>query len=202
MARECRTLDRDRAQAALVSGRSIYNDRLSPPELPMKDLEAKVQYLIDLEEIKMLKYRYCLYNDGGWPAQPLSHQGPAADLYTEDGVWDGGHVAKAQGREEIRKLFASMAALPMAYHAVTNPIIEIDGDTARGHWHLISGSVGKAKPSTAAKGSTEFTGSDSSFGFAGYQEEYVRTPEGWRIKSTQMIYGRRTVLPNGWQQVG
>ena len=168
----------------------------------MSDLEAKVQRLLDLEEIKMLKYRYCQYNDGGWPAQPLSHQGPAADLYTEDGVWDGSPVIKAEGREEIRKLFASMASLPMAYHAVTNPIIEIDGDTARGHWHLISGAVGKpARPSNDSS-AVEFGGDIASFGFAGYQEEYVRTPDGWRIKSTKMVYGRRTVLPNGWTHVG
>ena len=161
----------------------------------MNDLEAKVQRLLDLEEIKMLKYKYCLYNDGGWPAQPLSHQGPAADLYTEDGVWDGSPIIKAEGRENIRKLFESMAGLPMAYHAVTNPIIEIDGDTARGHWHLISGSVGQVSGGAFSEG-------NSTFGFAGYAEEYVRTPEGWRIKSTKMVYGRRTVLPNGWQHVG
>jgi hypothetical protein len=172
----------------------------------MSDLEAKVQRLLDLEEIKMLKYRYCQYNDGGWPAQPLSHQGPAADLYTEDGVWDGSPVVKAEGREEIRKLFASMAALPMAYHAVTNPIIEIDGDTARGHWHLISGAVGRPAASStgaaAGESSVQFGGDQSSFGFAGYQEEYVRTSQGWRIKSTKVVYGRRTILPNGWQHVG
>src|SRR5690606_5774548 len=89
----------------------------------MRTLEQKVQYLLDLEEIRSLVYRYCRYNDGGWPEQPLSHQGPSADLFTEDGVWDGSPIAKAEGREEIRKLFASFAALPMAYHAVMNPII-------------------------------------------------------------------------------
>ena len=42
----------------------------------MSDLEAKIQYLLDLEEIKKLKYQYCRDNDGGWHGQPLSHQGP------------------------------------------------------------------------------------------------------------------------------
>jgi hypothetical protein len=152
----------------------------------MTDLAAKVQRLLDLEEIKMLKYRYCQYNDGGWPAQPVSHQGPSADLFTEDAVWDGSPVARAEGREEIRKLFAGMAAVPMAYHAVTNPIIEIDGDFARGHWHLVGGGIG-------------LTG-DSSIGLGGYEDEYVRTPDGWRIKSMKVIWGRRTIAPNGWQQ--
>ena len=150
----------------------------------MKELEAKIQYLIDLEEIKMLKYKYCHYNDGGWPEQPVSHQGPCADLFVEDGVWDGRPAAFAEGREEIRKLFAVFAARPMAYHAVTNPMIEIDGDTARAHWHLIAAGVGP-------------TG-DSSLAIAGYADEYVRTPDGWRIKTMRVIWGRRTTVPEGW----
>jgi hypothetical protein len=152
----------------------------------VEDLEAKIQYLTDLEEIKMLLYRYCRYNDGGWAAQPLSHQGPSADLFTEDGVWDGSPVLKAEGREAIRKLFASFAALPMAYHAVMNPIIEIDGDAAKGHWHRIGGGIGADSAST--------------LGIGGYEDEYVRTSEGWRIKLMRVIWGRRTSLPNGWAE--
>jgi hypothetical protein len=152
----------------------------------MKDLEAKIQYLIDLEEIKMLKYKYCRYNDGGWAGQPKSHQGPSADLFTEDGVWDGRPVVIANGREEVRKLFANFAALPMAYHAVTNPMIEITGDTAKAHWHLIGGGVG-------------LNGS-SSIGFGGYEDEYVRTGEGWRIKLMRVIWGRRTTPTPGWEE--
>ena len=57
--------------------------------------------MTDLEEIRMLKYRYCHYDDGGWHTQPLSHQGPLTDLFTEDGVWDGSPVVKAEGREEV-----------------------------------------------------------------------------------------------------
>jgi len=64
----------------------------------MSDLEANIRYLLDLEEIKKLKYRYCRYNDGGWYGQPLSHQGPSHELFTEDGIWDGSPIAKAEGR--------------------------------------------------------------------------------------------------------
>jgi hypothetical protein len=149
-------------------------------------MEAKIQQLLDLEEIKKLKYKYCHYNDGGWPAQPVSHQGPSADLFVEDGVWDGRPVAMAEGREAIRKLFAAFAAVPMAYHAVTNPIIEIDGDTATGHWHLVGAGIGLT--------------ADSSIGIGGYEDEYVRTPEGWRIKLMRVIWGRRTIVPGGWQE--
>ena len=150
----------------------------------MKDLDAKIQYLLDLEEIKKLKYNYCRYNDGGWFGQPKSHQGPSADLFTEDGVWDGRPVVIAEGREAIRKLFAKFADLPMAYHVVTNPIIEITGDKAKGHWHLIGGGVGLDHATV--------------LGIGGYEDEYVRTPAGRRIKLMRVIWGRRALQPEGW----
>jgi hypothetical protein len=149
-------------------------------------LEEKIQRLLDIEEIKTLKHLYCKYNDGGWAEQPVSHMGPCADLFVEDAVWDGRPAAYAKGREEIRKLFADFSVLPMAYHAVTNPIIEIDGDTARAHWHLIGGGVGLTN--------------QSSMGIGGYDDEYVRTPQGWRVKSMRVIWGRRTIMPEGWQE--
>jgi hypothetical protein len=151
-----------------------------------KDIEAKIQYLLDLEEIKGLKYKYCHYNDGGWTGQPKSHQGPSADLFTEDGVWDGSPLVIARGREEIRKLFASFASLPMAYHAVMNPMIEIQGDTAKAHWHLIGGGIGLHGSST--------------IGFSGYEDEYVRTRDGWRITLMRVIWGRRIVPSPGWEE--
>ena len=95
-------------------------------------------------------------------------------------------MAYAEGREEIRKLFAAFAAVPMAYHAATNPIIEIDGDTARGHWHLVGGGIGLTNA--------------SSVGLGGYDETYVRTRDGWRIKSMRVIWGRRMVMPDGWAE--
>ena len=152
----------------------------------MPTLEEKIQYLYDVEQIKRLKYQYCRYNDGGWAGQPLSHQGPSADLFTEDGVWDGSPIVVAKGREEIRKLFANFANLPMAYHSVLNPMIDIEGDFAKAHWHLIAGGL-------------SFDGT-ASLGFSGYEDEYVRTPQGWRIKLMKVIWGRITE-PSPWKEV-
>ena len=153
----------------------------------MRDLEAKIQYLLDLEEIRQLMYRYCQNNDGGWPARPLTHQGPSADLFVEDGVWDARPLAGiAEGREAIRKVIGGYATMPMAYHAVTNPIIEITGDTAKAHWHLVGGRVDP--------------NGNSSIGLSGYDMEYVRRPEGWRIKLMRVIWGRRANLPEGWSE--
>lgn len=155
----------------------------------MSPFEVDVRRLLDLEEIKSLKYKYCHYNDGGWPAQPQSHQGPSADLFTEDGVWDGSPgLPIAEGREEIRKLFARFASLfPMAYHAVMNPMIRIEGDTAQAHWHIMSAS--------------EIANGRASLSISAYDDEYVRTAAGWRIRRMRLLAGRSTVLPNGWREV-
>lgn len=152
----------------------------------MSDLEASIRHLMDVEAIKKLKYLYCRYNDGGWHGQAKSHQGPSHELFTEDGIWDGSPIARAEGRAEIRKLFDHFAEQPMAYHAVTNPIIEIDGDFARAHWHLI--------------GAGRLPDDSSILAMAGYEDEYVRTPDGWRISLMRVIWGRSTTLPDAWGQ--
>ena len=152
----------------------------------MTELEAKIRYLTDLEEIRMLKYRYCRFNDGGWQGQPLSHQGPSHELFTEDGVWDGSPLVVARGRDEIRRVFDEFAKMQLAYHAVMNPIIEVDGDRAWGHWHLI----GAGLPGDGG----------SILGVSAYEDEYVRTAEGWRIKLMKVIWGRRTVLGDDWAE--
>ncbi|HKX78223.1 MAG TPA: nuclear transport factor 2 family protein [Novosphingobium sp.] len=153
----------------------------------MSRLEADVRRLLDIEEIKALKYRYCRHNDGGWPDQPTSHQGPSADLFIENGVWDGRPVLPlAEGREEIRRLFDRFSSLfVMAYHTVTNPIIEIDGDDAWAHWHIISAS--------------EVTSGRASLSISSYDDEYVRTDAGWRFKRIRLVTGRSTKLPEGWR---
>lgn len=119
-----------------------------------------------------------------WAAEVAS--GALARVFTEDGVWDGSPIVKAEGRAEIRKLFDHFAEQPMAYHVVTNPIIEIEGDFARAHWHLI--------------GAGRMPDDSSILGMGGYEDEYVRTPEGWRIKLMRVIWGRGTKLPHGWGQ--
>ena len=155
----------------------------------MVQTEEDVRRLLDLEEIKSLKYRYCHYNDGGWPTQPRSHQGPSVDLFTEDGVWDGRPVLPiAQGQAELRDLFGRFASMfPMAYHAVMNPLIEIDGDTAHAHWHIMS--AGESPKGRA------------SLSISTYEDDYVRTPSGWRVRRMRLVAGRSTVLPNSWRNV-
>ena len=96
-----------------------------------EELEARVLWLADIEEIKQLKHRYCAYCDDDYDPDGLG------SLFTEDAVWDGGPLGFGEGREGIREFFSNAPNLvKLAIHQVTNPIIAVDGDRATGSWYL------------------------------------------------------------------
>ena len=95
------------------------------------ELEKTVKRLADIEDIKQLKARYASACDDNYNPDNL------AALFAEDAIWDGSTMGYAEGREGIREFFAAASALvPFAVHQVSNPLIEIDGDTATGEWFL------------------------------------------------------------------
>lgn len=71
-----------------------------------------------------------------------------ADLFTEDGVWDGGPaLGVSRGRAEIAARLAS-PTVAFARHWFMQPSITVDGDRARARWQLLSPcvtSTGEAK---------------------------------------------------------
>ncbi len=124
----------------------------------------KLQWLVDIEEIKQLKARYAAACDDNYQADAI------AELFTEDAIWDGGMIGYAQGREGIREFFANASnVVGFAVHGVSNPLIEIDGDEATGRWYLF-------QPMT-------MQGGNAAYWFcAQYQDVYLRTSEGWKFK--------------------
>jgi len=61
----------------------------------------------------------------------------AAELFTEDGVWDGG---PALGVARVRTEIAARLAQPtlvFARHLFVQPRLVVDGDRARGRWDLL-----------------------------------------------------------------
>ena len=95
------------------------------------DLEARITRLEDLEAIKQLKARYCeICDDDHNPDRITS-------VFTEDGVWEGKGIGEATGHEEIRALFSRFQkAIRFSQHMTMNPIIEVDGEQARGTWYF------------------------------------------------------------------
>jgi hypothetical protein len=65
-----------------------------------------------------------------------------------------------------------------------NPLIEIDGDQARGEWHAMIAT-------TTAEGQAFWT-------FGRYLNEYRRTPQGWRYTSMSLEAASITTYEKGW----
>lgn len=144
------------------------------------DLAAQVQWLVDIELIKQLKARYALACDDDYDPDAL------AALFAEDAIWDGGFMGRAEGREGIRSFFANASKLVgFAVHGVSNPLIEIDGDRATGRWYL---------DQPMAMKNTELA-----FWFcAQYEDEYVRTPEGWKFQNVRITARAFTPYEEGF----
>jgi ketosteroid isomerase-like protein len=144
------------------------------------DLERRVQTLEDIEAIKRLKHRYADACDRGYDADTL------VPLFAEDAVWDGGLFGRYEGREAIRAFFQGVSAdIVFAMHYMMNPIIEVDGDRARGAWYLF-------QTSTFAAGNRPI------WGAARYDEEYVREPDGWKFQRLQLVSSFWTPYDEGW----
>jgi hypothetical protein len=147
-----------------------------------KSLAQRMQMLEDIEAIKQLKALYCKYCDGGWVG-PTHDYDQIAALFTEDAVTDG-TAGVTQGRENIRRLYRSYQATPFAFHRVTNPIITVENNRGTGNWHVL---VALTRPDGQA------------VWIAGiYDEEYLRTRDGWRIKRLKFTPAFITRYEQGW----
>ena len=128
------------------------------------DLAKQIQRLIDIEDIKLLKHRYARLCDDNYNPDGI------ASLFTEDGIWDGGFLGYAEGRKAIREYFqAAPDKVAYALHSVSNPIIEVDGDTAKGYWYLFQPMV--INPDSQAM-----------WLIAKYEDTYVRIDGMWKFK--------------------
>ena len=134
----------------------------------------------DLTAISNLKYTYGevidrLVRDGGKgdPSGLLS-------VFTEDAslnLIEAGLI-HVHGHDAIIDLFTNTLppAVAWMWHAFHNPLVTIDGDKATGHWLLLAYSAetaGAAPRATVGR----------------YEEEYVRTAQGWRTSAVTFMLG-------------
>ncbi len=128
--------------------------------------EARLRRLEDIEEIKQLKARYCAACDDAHNPDSL---GP---LFAPDAVWEATGVGRAEGRDAIKALLGGIGRAGTirnsAHHAI-NPIIDVDGDLASGHWRLIMLYTGYRRD-----GSLQYR---RIIGW--YREQYVRIDDHW-----------------------
>lgn len=135
------------------------------------DLAQQIQRLNDIEAIKQLKYRYVramTYSDWNALEQTLTE-----DVQTS--YSDGKYTFNS--REEVLNLLRSSHDHSLnniiAYWHVTMPIIEITGpDSATGSWGMYHRYIDRGERNSEEEQ------------FAFYDDEYVRTAEGWKISRT------------------
>ncbi len=151
-------------------------------------VEQRLRRMEDIEEIKKLKARYCEACDGGWDGRASHNIEGIVSLFAEDGVWDGGVYGRREGRNALRDYYQHNPEVPFAFHLLTNPIIEVNGDHATGNWHLLI-SITQADQSSALIGGV-------------FDDEYARTAEGWRIKRSRFSLALHSPHQGSWLAPG
>jgi hypothetical protein len=132
--------------------------------MDLADLEKRITRLEDLESIKQLKARYCEICDDNHNSERIT------SIFTEDGVWEGKGIGKAQGHAEIKALFENFQkTISYSQHMVLNPIIEVDGTTATGVWYFFG-------PFTF------YEENQAMWQAARYREDYEKIDGTWKIK--------------------
>jgi hypothetical protein len=121
----------------------------------------------DLDEIVLLKSRYCHYVDTKDFAALDEILLEEVTVSYQDGAISLKGLAKVQGFLTSVMTDRGIATL----HLVANPEIEISGDVAVGRWALTD-TVINVSEGTVLRGA------------AHYDDRYVRTPAGWRIAHT------------------
>ncbi|MGH8012088.1 MAG: nuclear transport factor 2 family protein [Candidatus Binataceae bacterium] len=159
-------------------------------ETRVAQLEAQVRELKDRELIRDLRYRYHEYVNESKGAD-------IAELFTEDGTIDFGHLGKANGRDQIARFFRGIRQLSPEQQLeavpritwvkqfIHNHVVEVHGDHAHGFAYL------EAKPI--------FNG-EAYLVAARYDDEYVRREAGWKFSKMSLVPYFMVPLREGWAQ--
>jgi SnoaL-like domain len=110
-----------------------------------------------------------------------------AELFAEDGVWDGGpglgrHVGRAAIADQLRR-----PTLTFSMHLFVKPRLEVDGDRARGRWDLLC-------PCVRPDGSSWWMGGVEN-------DEYVRVGGTWLHQSMTMTTLFMVPAAEGWTKI-
>ena len=98
--------------------------------MTLEELEKSVRELEDLNEIQNMHREYVFwFNCQQW--------NEIIDCFAENAMTEMGPHGVQKGKEEIAGLFREVIAKSERYkgrHIVSQPVIDVEGDTARGYW--------------------------------------------------------------------
>ena len=149
------------------------------------NIESRLKRVEAAEQIRLLKAQYCDLCDAGYPADAL------CDLFTDDGVWDGGELGVFEGRDAMHRFFTNMPnVMSFAVHHVTNAAVEVDDDatTARGRWYLLQAATMKES-------------NQAVWLAARYDDQLVLEDGRWRFRRVDLKSRFFTTHEAGWANV-
>jgi hypothetical protein len=160
----------------------------------MASLEDRLQAVEDHQAICALKAFYAHCADAKYTGDHRRKPQSEIDAitrrrveatFTEDAVWDGGlQFGIRDGREAIYNHLRA-GGWNFALHYFVSPVITLSGDTAHGSWMLW-------QPCTLTKDDRAMLMS------AITEDDYVRTPEGWRMRRMQFTLKFITPFDRPW----
>ncbi|MEM7094544.1 MAG: nuclear transport factor 2 family protein [Actinomycetota bacterium] len=136
--------------------------------------------LQDHHDIVQLTHAYCwALDEREWDA--------LRDVFTPDAVTDLGLDGQNGIDEIIGRVSSALSYFDISQHQVATHQIQIEGDTASGRCYLHAQHVKKDSP-----------GGDNLMIGARYEDDYVRTADGWRIAKRDIVFmwmeGNRAIL--------
>lgn len=139
-------------------------------------LEARIQRLEDIEAIKKLTALYSFHINKGWNGKEV-HVDAMSSIFADDARWESKAMKMtAVGLEQIKNtLREATEHTDFSMHSYTNPIIEVDSDQATGNWLFWIASRRNGGPANEVFMSEDIT--------------YVRTVQGWRVKTVDVHFG-------------
>ena len=151
------------------------------------------QRLLDIEDIKQLKARYCRYIDTKqWHLLP--------SLFTSDVRFDGFASAPSgsDGNAFVRGVSSRLGSAVTMHHCHTPDLVFLAPDQARGVWAMAD-YMEWPEPI----GLPDAPQARGMYGFGHYEEAYRRTEVGWRIAHLRLRRMRLIALADDLpRQVG
>ena len=144
-------------------------------------LEARIRRLEDIEEIKNLQARYCYFID-------TLQMDKVPDLFAEKFMAEyvplGTYTTKAI---LLKFLKATDEGTSMMSHQAMTPLIEGDGDKARGTWYLFGPFNNRAPEGEVANWIQ-----------GRYDNDYVREDGKWKFSHLRFKFNIQSPYEDGW----
>lgn len=151
-----------------------------------RDTAARLQILEDIEAIRRLKASYCYLVDAAVAGDP----GKWDEFMTHfvDDAWiDFEMFGRHEGKQAIGRFYRELVGSSLSYsaHMVGNPLIEVEGPTARGSWYVhVPVTIRPRNEAAWLQGR--------------YQEEYLKVDGQWRWRSITTRFDFITPYDEGW----